>query len=79
MNEIKEYNNVNFESIRHSDENGKEYWEARELQEMLGYREWRYFRAVIEKAQIACSQSNNAINPYFGVYTKIEKIRVKTR
>ncbi len=28
--------------------------EARELQQILGYKEWRYFSAVIEKAQIAC-------------------------
>ncbi len=31
MNEIKEYNKSIFESIKHSDENGIEYWEAREL------------------------------------------------
>ena len=34
---------------------------------------WRYFSAVIEKAQIACSQSNTNINSDFGVYTKIGK------
>lgn len=32
---------------------------------------YRYFSDVIEKAQIACSQSNNDINSYFGVNTKI--------
>ncbi len=58
-NEIKEYQEKIFEDIKHIDDKGYEYWEARELQQILGYKEWRYFSAVIEKAQIACSQSNN--------------------
>ena len=44
--------NENFESIKHTDENGTEFWYARELQDILGYKEWRYFSAVLEKAQI---------------------------
>jgi len=71
MNEIDNYNEKTFESIKHIDKNGNEYWEARELQHILGYKEWRYFSAIIEKAQVACSQSNNNINSHFGVYTKI--------
>ncbi len=71
MNKIKEYTEKTFEDIKHIDEYGNEYWEARELQLILGYKEWRYFSAVIEKAQIACSKSNNNINSHFGVYTKI--------
>ena len=71
MNELELYSESIFENIKHKDENGIEYWEARELQNILGYKEWRYFLAVLEKAQIACSQSNNNINSHFGVYTKI--------
>ena len=71
MNELKEFKEKTFEDIKHIDEKGNEYWEARELQRILGYKEWRYFSAVIEKAQIACSQSNNDINSHFGVNTKI--------
>ena len=71
MNNIEEYTENTFENIKHIGENGKEYWEARELQKMLGYKEWRLFSAVIEKAQIACSQSNNNIHSHFGVYSKI--------
>jgi len=44
-----------FEDIKHIAENGDEYWEARELQLVLEYKEWRFFQNVIEKAQIACS------------------------
>ena len=71
MSNIEEYTEKNFEDIKHIDEHGNEFWEARELQQILGYKEWRYFSAVIEKAQIACSQSNNNINSNFGVNTKI--------
>ena len=79
MNEISTYNENVFENIKHVDENGNEYWYARELQTMLGYKEWRLFSAVIEKAQIACSQSNNQINSNFGVYPKIVKTGVSTK
>lgn len=64
-------NDKTFEDIKHIDENNNEYWEARELQQILGYKEWRWFANVIEKAQIACSKSNNNINYHFGVYSKI--------
>ena len=79
MNEISNYNENVFENIKYIDEYGNEYWYARELQTMLGYKEWRLFSAVIEKAQIACSQSNNQINSNFGVYPKIVKTGVSTK
>ena len=49
--EISLYNEKTFEDIKHIDENGIEYWLARELQEILGYKEWRNFLKVIEKAK----------------------------
>ena len=79
MKEMVEYNNKTFEDIKHIDEYGNKYWEARELQTILGYKEWRYFSAVIEKAQVACSQSNNNINSNFGVNTKIVKTGVSSK
>ena len=39
MNEIKEYTEKMFEYIKHIDENGNEYWYARELQKILKYKE----------------------------------------
>lgn len=79
MKDLEIYKEVTFDSIKHIDEYGNEYWEARELQKILDYKEWRYFSTVIEKAQIACSQSNNSINSHFGVYTKIVKAGVTTK
>lgn len=43
-----------FDHIRHIDNNGQEYWEARELQGLLGYVEWRKFEDTIERAKSAC-------------------------
>ncbi len=50
MNELEKINETIFENIKHVDDEGNEYWYARELQQILGYKEWRYFSAVIEKA-----------------------------
>ncbi len=77
--ELEKYEEMTFEEIRHVDNDGNEYWYARELQQILGYKEWRYFSAVIEKAQVACSQSNNNINSNFGVNTKIVKTGVSSK
>ena len=79
MNELEKINETIFESIKHVDDEGNEYWYARELQQILGYKEWRYFSAVIEKAQIACSQSNNNINSNFGLDTKIGKTGISSK
>ena len=42
-----------FDSIRHINEYGQEFWYARELQNALEYTEWRNFIKVIEKAKKA--------------------------
>ena len=46
----------NFESASHKADD-VEYWLARELQERLGYTEWRNFTLVIEKARTACANA----------------------
>jgi DNA-damage-inducible protein D len=40
-----------FEAIRHSDEDGQEFWSARELMVVLDYHTWLKFKPVIKKAQ----------------------------
>jgi len=47
------------------EEDGVEYWLARDLQKLLGYDEWRNFLKVIEKAKIACEKSNQSISDHF--------------
>ena len=44
-----------FEATVHTEADaGIEYWYARELQGLLGYREWRSFEQVVKKAITAC-------------------------
>lgn len=54
-----------FDSIRHINEYGQEYWTARELISILGYNEYRFFKKVIEKAMEACASSRNAVPDHF--------------
>ncbi len=51
-------NNETFESIKMIDENGIEYWYARELMKVLEYNKWENFEKVIEKAKETCKNSN---------------------
>ena len=64
MNEIKEHTEKMFEDIKHIDEEGNEYWLARELQTALDYKKWQKFINVIENAKIACEQSNFIIEDH---------------
>ena len=59
MNEIKEYTEKLFEDIKHIDEDGNEYWQARELMPLLEYSKWENFNNVIQKAVIAYKNSDN--------------------
>ena len=54
-----------FEAIRHIDEEGHEFWYARDLQPLLTYATWDKFKRVIEKAMLACSQSGQAVPDHF--------------
>ena len=56
MNNLKEkqnYTNETFEDIKHIDENGVEFWYARELQIVLDYKEWR---KSMKKFLVECSR-----------------------
>ena len=57
LENVKKYSNKNFENIKHIDENGIEYWYARDLQKVLDYKEWRKFEGVIQRAREACENS----------------------
>lgn len=65
MPNIEKYSEATFESIKHINEYGQEFWYARELQQALEYTEWRNFSAVVEKAKAACSASGNEVDDHF--------------
>ena len=78
MNQIKNYNEISFEDIKHVDEYGNEYWLARELQLALEYKEWRKFSRVIEKARDASNNSKLKVSDHFVKTDKMVGIGSKT-
>ena len=73
-NKIQEYSQKLFEDIKNIDENGVEFWYARELQKVLEYIEWRNFLKIIKKAKISCDSSKNAISEHFVEVNKTIKM-----
>ena len=71
MTNITKYNESIFESIKHTDEFGNEYWEARELQKALEYKRWDKFHNVINNAKTACTKSGNSIENHFSQVGKM--------
>lgn len=87
LNEIKEralasssledeskYTESLFESIKHIDENGNEFWYARELSKVLEYKDFRNFELTIYKAMEACENSNYNVSDHFGEVTEMVPI-----
>ncbi len=65
-----------FNSIKHVDGNGIEFWYARELMPTLGYISWQKFQGVISKAQFACQNTGASIDEHFEFLP--EAIRIST-
>ena len=65
MSELVKYSEQTFESIKHINEYGEEYWLARELQPVLEYAQWRRFSDAIERAKLACKNSGFAVEDHF--------------
>ena len=79
MNNIETYKEKIFEDIKHIDELGNEYWEARELMLVLEYSKWEHFAKVINKAKISCKLSGVNIEDHFPVKGKIVKSGATTK
>ena len=65
----KEYKR--FEDIKHTKEDGTEYWSARELAMALDYTQWRNFQNVLKRAMIACENSGHIASDDFAEVSKI--------
>ena len=63
--EVAAYSQKTFESIKHIDENGTEFWYARELQVALEYAQWRRFQESVERAKTACEASGLNVADHF--------------
>ena len=78
-NSLINFTEDNFESIKHIDENGIEFWYARELMIVLEYKQWRRFEQVIERAKEACKNSNVNVYDHFADVGKIVKAGVTNK
>ena len=79
MKEIKIYTDKIFEDIKYIDENGNEYWLARELMPLLEYTLWQRFSNVIKKAIENCKNSNNIVLDHFISADKMVSIGSNTK
>jgi len=61
--------NKRFEEYAY-EQDGVEYWLARELQELLGYADWRNFLNAVNKAKESCETTGEAVLDHFVDVTK---------
>jgi DNA-damage-inducible protein D len=72
---VKEYQG--FEQIKQTDDEGNEFWYARELAPVLEYVQWRNFQKVIDKAMLACRNSGINISDHFSEVSKTVEMPLK--
>ena len=77
-NNIETINEVIFENIKHIDDEGNEFWYARELQYVLGYNQWRSINDLIKRAKLTCKESKYNIDDHFALDRKMVSIGSKT-
>ncbi|MEO7314706.1 MAG: DNA damage-inducible protein D [Ginsengibacter sp.] len=65
--------NKTFEEFAYQ-QDGIEYWLARELQHLLGYAEWRNFLNAIEKAKESCKTTGEEVLDHFVAVNKMVRI-----
>ncbi|KAA6347436.1 hypothetical protein EZS27_005120 [termite gut metagenome] len=73
-NRLKKSRQTIFEQIKKIDDEGLEYWTSRELAKVLEYTDYRNFTSVMEKAKIACKNSNQKVEDHFVDFTDMIEI-----
>lgn len=71
---LSAYSEQTFESIKHINEYGQEFWYARELARVLQYADWRNFENAVFKAMDACKNSGIPVSEQFGDITTFTKM-----
>ena len=59
-----------FDDIRH-EEDGIEYWYARELMTLLDYVQWRNFENVVKKEMLTCKNNGIRVEDHFAGVSKM--------
>jgi DNA-damage-inducible protein D len=63
--ELEKQHKKTFDNLKHINEDGQEFWYARQLSKVLNYAEYRNFQPVIKKAMQACTNSGQEITNHF--------------
>jgi len=79
MNKELTQHHQTFESLKQTDDEGAEFWYARELQNVLDYSRWEKFKQVIKKATTACKQSGQPTDDHFHQVVKMVQIGSEAR
>lgn len=74
MADLKAKEYQRFEDIKHTTDEGIEFWYARELGPILDYAKWDNFRKVIDKAMLACKNSGFEVEDHFPEVGKMIEI-----
>ena len=74
MADLKAKEYQRFEDIKHTTDEGIEFWYARELGPVLDYAKWDNFRKVIDKAMLACKNSGFEVEDHFPEVGKMIEI-----
>lgn len=64
-NRVEKAHHATFEQLRHLDDEGNEYWLARELAVVLDYSQYRHFLAAVKRARAACQNSRHTVDDHF--------------
>ncbi|MFZ3005664.1 MAG: DNA damage-inducible protein D [Phenylobacterium sp.] len=76
-----------FEGAAREDDDGIEYWSARDLQRLLDYSDYRNFLNTVEKAKDSCTNSGHSVSDHFvgvtemveigsGAYREVDDVRL---
>lgn len=63
-----------FERVRKETADGKEYWSARELSNVMGYSTWQKFNRVLNKALLVAQNRAMNINEHFNQVVEMAKV-----
>lgn len=77
--EVAKVGNAPFEDLKKMNEHGAEYWSARDLQILLGYKQWRRFEDAVTRAKESCEKSGNIVENHFANAGKMVEIGSETK
>ncbi|MFZ0207716.1 MAG: DNA damage-inducible protein D [Roseiarcus sp.] len=72
--EVSDQHHQTFESIKRTDQDGAEFWRARQIAPILGYQDYRNFQNVVAKAKTACKTAGYVVADHFGDFTEMVPI-----